>query len=1277
MNALPVLRFGDLTIPPAKSINNAASPSRGVAAAAERSVIPLVYGEDRIKGLIVNVLPAGASSPTLLVQVLWCYAGDSVNDVRLNDKTLSVGTTLTHYTGAQTTPDAALVAAFAAQSITYADTLNGLMYSVLAMPTSEFDGQLEVSARIRGRRLYDVRKDSTAGGGGAHRIATPSTWEWSDNPALAEADFIRDTTYGLARAVDQSTVGAVANACDALIGSPSEKRRIIGVTFSTPASASDIAEALRAYAGCFLIPGANGIKLVADSAGSSVATYSHADGTLAAIGDLQRSDIGNIPTAVEVSYTDTSAIPWRDATAVASLAGAGTTRPWRLSQVRLPGIKRYSQAFREAKERLDKLSGFDLSCTIEVFDIGIRHEEGDIITVTHPIGLSAMTMRVAAPEMIANGKWRLRCVQYSGSAYSTATPTAPAYGSPGLTNPVGPPANVASLAGAAGDGVITWTWAGITDRNYAETQLRLGGSDWATATPLWSGRGTGFVHQITSPGTYTVRARHMLDDGQLSVAATSASATVSVVSGYVPDTTPPPAPTGLAAVSLFRGILIEWTAPTYTVGNGNDVTEVYVATYGGSGGLPTIPATPVGVVSGKTNYFVHDAAMGSQLHVWIRYRTRDNVQGPAAGGTNGLQVTVGRVGNSDLGDLIVTADKLAAASVTNAKMAANAIGLPNFAAGIEPVTIVSGSTVPTTKSTETIYLAGQSKIFRWNGTAYVATVPSTDISGQLSDSQIAAIAAAKLTGQITGTQITDGAISTPKLSAGSVTTAVLAADAVTADKIAANAVTAAEIAAGAITTAKLAAGAVTANEIAANAITAGKVAAGAIGADQILANAIVAGKIAAGAIAVGSAAIADGAIRNALIENLAVDNAKIASLDAAKINTGFLAAARIQAGTIDATKINSNGLTIRDSAGNLLFDVNGPRNATYGTNLLYNGDFSADMDQWFWGANGAVTETSRGFDLSGFALIPVGARGNRALWSAQVGTVSAGSQAISYQWHSPPVVATGGERIVGSVYVGAHRCAVECFLFAYNTADELILVLPTGTNNRRESTEGGGGGGNLSNWKRIYTGDTAPAGTAYVRLVLRKYNTVNLQADSYMFATRCMVEKVAPLAPIVPTPWAPPSDMSRITAANASTFIADLAVNTLQIANNAVTVPIAAVLATSTTFGPGVSTVLSAGTIDTGNRPITVTIDADVQWTGTVRLRVQLGATDIFNQWIGFLGNGSRRINPTIHVPTPGAGALALSMIVEVPGGGSAVFTALAGSFASNGTSLVALGTKK
>lgn len=42
---------------------------------------------------------------------------------------------------------------------------------------------------VRGRRLWDPRKDTTYGGTGSHSRSNPATWEWSDNCALAATDY--------------------------------------------------------------------------------------------------------------------------------------------------------------------------------------------------------------------------------------------------------------------------------------------------------------------------------------------------------------------------------------------------------------------------------------------------------------------------------------------------------------------------------------------------------------------------------------------------------------------------------------------------------------------------------------------------------------------------------------------------------------------------------------------------------------------------------------------------------------------------------------------------------------------------------------------------------------------------------------------------------------------------------------------------------------------------------------------------------------------------------
>jgi hypothetical protein len=297
------------------------------------------------------------------------------------------------------------------------------------------------------------------------------------------------------------------------------------------------------------------------------------------------------------------------------------------------------------------------------------------------------------------------------------------------------------------------------------------------------------------------------------------------------------------------------------------------------------------------------------------------------------------VDTTDLSGEIVAA-QIADAALTTAK----------FAAGIEPVTIVSS--VPGTKSTSSIFNTTDGFLYRWNGSAYVKSVPTTDLSGTVSDSQIAALAAAKITGTLTSAQIADlaatkitgtltsaqiadlaaakitgtiaetqianDAVTSAKINAGAVTTAKLAAAAVTADIIASNAVTAAKINAGAVTTAKLAAGAVTADTIATNAITAVKISAGAVETAKIAAGAVTATQIAAGTITAGQ--IAAGTITATQIASGTITATQIASdtITAGQIAAGAISTSELAAGAVTATKIAAGTITTNEIAANTI-----------------------------------------------------------------------------------------------------------------------------------------------------------------------------------------------------------------------------------------------------------------------------------------------------------------------------------------------------------------------
>ena len=169
------------------------------------------------------------------------------------------------------------------------------------------------------------------------------------------------------------------------------------------------------------------------------------------------------------------------------------------------------------------------------------------------------------------------------------------------------------------------------------------------------------------------------------------------------------------------------------------------------------------------------------------------------------------------------------------------LGADLFSDTLRPIERVGS--LPSTDLTQgrVVLLTTDNKLYRYTGTAWTAAVPATDVTGQITGTQITDDA-------ITTTKIAANAVTADEINAGAVTAAKIAAAAVSADKIAANAVVAGKIAADAVTAGTISAGAVSATQIAANAITSDKIFSGAVTTDKLAAGNVTADKIAAGAI---------------------------------------------------------------------------------------------------------------------------------------------------------------------------------------------------------------------------------------------------------------------------------------------------------------------------------------------------------------------------------------------------------------------------------------------
>lgn len=71
-------------------------------------------------------------------------------------------------------------------------------------------------------------------------------------------------------------------------------------------------------------------------------------------------------------------------------------------------------------------------------------------------------------------------------------------------------------------------------------------------------------------------------------------------------------------------------------------------------------------------------------------------------------------------------------------VAPNSLTVAEFATNIAPVGLIPSGALPTVKTTDIIFHGPTNKLYRWNGTAYVATIPTVDLVGEVVAAQLAA-----------------------------------------------------------------------------------------------------------------------------------------------------------------------------------------------------------------------------------------------------------------------------------------------------------------------------------------------------------------------------------------------------------------------------------------------------------------------------------------------------------------------------------------------------------
>jgi len=295
-----------------------------------------VFGRLAVKGQLVYAQTSGASNSVLkMVLVLsdgWC---GPISRVRVNEKTVTIdgggaatggaatgminlspaaneiqrlGITgfgtggaggssdpsliLQYYDGRPGQTSNADLVSSSGGRLASADRFAGMAYVIVtaAQGTGNFDQIPDIMVEFAGYRCYDLRKDGSASGSGAHRRDQPATWEPSDNPAIQAYNYLMgiqsegQSFMGLdvpAYDLLDDVWSAAANICDEAValdagGTELRYRSAHLITAEDADHRSALAPLLQAMAG-YLIERGGAYGIVAGAAYVAAASITDAD----------------------------------------------------------------------------------------------------------------------------------------------------------------------------------------------------------------------------------------------------------------------------------------------------------------------------------------------------------------------------------------------------------------------------------------------------------------------------------------------------------------------------------------------------------------------------------------------------------------------------------------------------------------------------------------------------------------------------------------------------------------------------------------------------------------------------------------------------------------------------------------------------------------------------------------------------------------------------------------------------------------------------------------
>ena len=556
-----------------KKAKKAADDMAGVLINKESNIepIPVIYGERRVGGVRVFVstkdVSGGAKNEFLYIALAMAEGEvESITNIYIDDNPITDSKysglyTINVHTGADNqTYDPLLTEANAGWTSSH--KLSGVAYLAIRLKwdADVFQGVPEITAVVKGRKVYDPRNQTTA---------------WSNNPALCVRDYLTNDRYGKGiptSAIDDDAFEDAADDCDESVtfysGGSTGKIFECNAVLQTDETLFDNIEKMLMGCRGFLPYSQGKYGLIIDKSRSSVFAFDQETivGGISIAGETKENKFNRVLVKFanpDVDYQPDQAVWPAGGSSEETALLAEDNGTLLVEEVTLDTVTNYYAA-RDLARVILKRSRNALRTSFQATSEALQLTVGDVVTVTHSTpGWSAKPFQVETIAMNYDGTCSVNLLEYDSTIYTydlAAQQTV--YPDTELPDPfsVVPPTGlqVNAETSVALDGTIVTSmvvsWIASTDSFVSQYDVQ-----WSTDNSTFQSVVTDDTLYRISPveagATYYTRVRSINSLGVK-------SEFVYANQGSVGDTTAPALPTPISATAGYKSISLEWTNPS-------------------------------------------------------------------------------------------------------------------------------------------------------------------------------------------------------------------------------------------------------------------------------------------------------------------------------------------------------------------------------------------------------------------------------------------------------------------------------------------------------------------------------------------------------------------------------------------------------------------------------------------------------------------------------------------------------------------------------------------